>query len=465
MPDAAKDFLSPFASLKLTVVLMAMATFLVFAGTVAQIDHGIWTVVEEYFRCAFAWIEFQVFFPRSWEVPGGIWFPGGWLIGGLLFVNILAAHLIRFKVRAGGGKLGTGIAVLVGGAILTWMIIVGVFDQEIAATESAAFWRVLLRLAKGGGAAIVLMIGCILVFERRAGIVLLHGGVILLLVSEFITGSFAIEGRMRIPAGESVNYVEHMRSVEFVFIDRSDAEQDRVTVVPARRLRKGGRIEHPELPVAIEIVRSMANSRLADATRVGPNVVNPATAGSGLQAIAIEEPEVSGTDTEQTIDIPAAYVQLFDLETDMPLGTYLVTPWFNRTVLQRQVVVAGGRPYELEMRFARTYKPYSIELVEFRHDKYVGTETPKNFSSLVHLVDEDKGVDRTVKIWMNNPLRYAGETFYQSSFEPGRNVTILQVVRNDGWMLPYLSCMIVGAGMSLHMGRNLYTFLRRRLVS
>ena len=98
------------------------------------------------------------------------------------------------------------------------------------------------------------------------------------------------------------------------------------------------------------------------------------------------------------------------------------------------------------MRFARSYKPYRIELLEFRHDKYVGTDTPKNFSSLVRVVDEDKGVDRTVKIWMNNPLRYAGETFYQSSFEPGKQVTILQVVRNDGWMIPYLSCMIVGVG-------------------
>ena len=61
-----------------------MATFLVFAGTVAQIDKGIWTVVDEYFRCAFAWIDLQIFFPRVWDVPGGFWFPGGWLIGGLL---------------------------------------------------------------------------------------------------------------------------------------------------------------------------------------------------------------------------------------------------------------------------------------------------------------------------------------------------------------------------------------------
>jgi cytochrome c biogenesis protein ResB len=114
------------------------------------------------------------------------------------------------------------------------------------------------------------------------------------------------------------------------------------------------------------------------------------------------------------------------------------------------------------LRFARTYKPYRIELIEFRHDKYIGTEKPRNFSSLVRLVDEARGVDRTVKIWMNNPLRYAGETFYQSSFEPGKDLTILQVVRNDGWMIPYVSCMIVAVGLTAHMGAQLLEFLRRR---
>jgi hypothetical protein len=64
---------------------------------------------------------------------------------------------------------------------------------------------------------------------------------------------------------------------------------------------------------------------------------------------------------------------------------------------------------------------------------------------------------------MNNPLRYRGETFYQSGFEPDENLTILQVVRNDGWMLPYLSCMIVGVGMSVHMGSNLTGFLKKRV--
>ena len=222
---------------------------------------------------------------------------------------------------------------------------------------------------------------------------------------------------------------------------------------------------HDELPVDIEVVDYMRNSQVLDAGRTGSAVPNPATTGAGLRAIAVARPQVSGTDQEQTVDIPAVYVTLRDKGNGGTIGTYLATPWIRGSSLDPQVVTVDGTDYDLQLRFARTYKPYRIELLEFRHDKYVGTETPKNFSSLVRLIDESKGVDRTVSIWMNNPLRYAGETFYQSSFEPGKNLTILQVVRNDGWMIPYLSCMFVAVGMTVHMGTKLFEFLRRRVRS
>lgn len=463
MSSVARRALEPLASLKLTVVLFAMGFFIVFAGTVAQIDKGIWTVVSDYFRCAFAWIDFQIFFPRRWSIPGGFWFPGGWLIGGVLLVNILAAHAIRFKMSARGLRLGAGLVVLAGGALLTALIIAGVFNKGVAYTEDDAFWRVTLRLAKGGGAAIVLWIACVLLFKKRAGIVLLHGGIILLFASEFLTGTTAVEGRMRINAGESKNYVEHMRSAELAFIDRSNPDHDRVIVVPMSRLQRGGTIRDAQLPFDVEVARYMKNSSVIDSTGIPPSMTNPATAGAGLQAFVFERPEVSGTDTEQSVDIPSVYVTLHDKQSGKPLGTYLASIWLEGTQIERQTVTTGDHAYDMTLRFARTYKPYRIELIKFEHDKYVGTEKPKNFSSLVRVSDPAEGVDRTVKIWMNNPLRYAGETFYQSSFEPGKNLTILQVVRNDGWMIPYLSCMIVGVGLAAHFSANLLGFLRRRV--
>ena len=42
-PGLIKQILAPVASLRLTVVLFVLALILVLAGTLAQIDHGIWT--------------------------------------------------------------------------------------------------------------------------------------------------------------------------------------------------------------------------------------------------------------------------------------------------------------------------------------------------------------------------------------------------------------------------------------
>ena len=282
MSVAAKNLLSPLASLRLTVVLLAMSIFIVFAGTVAQIDKSIWTVVDQYFRCFGTWIDVGIFFPRAWDVPDwlGFPFPGGWLIGVGLLVNIVAAHAVRFKIHATGFRLLSGLAVLTVGGVLTWLVITGVWNKDIAYTENDAFWRVLLRLAKGGGAAIVLMIGCLIVFKKRAGIVLLHGGIILLLVHEIFTGVAAVEGRMRIAEGESANYVYDMRSVELAFTDRSNPEFDHVIVVPRKLLKRGGLIRDDQLPVDIEVVNYMKNSDLFGATRADPTQTNPATAGS-----------------------------------------------------------------------------------------------------------------------------------------------------------------------------------------
>ena len=105
--------LAPLASLRLTVVLFALSMVLVLVGTLAQRHYDIWYVVNEYFRTDFAWVELRAFFPSSslgvspqLKFP----FPGGWLIGGLLTVNLLAAHLLRFRIAANGMRLKVGLA-------------------------------------------------------------------------------------------------------------------------------------------------------------------------------------------------------------------------------------------------------------------------------------------------------------------------------------------------------------------
>jgi hypothetical protein len=403
-----RTVLTPLASLKLTVAMFALAMILIFLGTLAQVDEGIFTVLSKYFRSGIAWIPFQALvrfgqvflgLSPSAQLSGSFPFPGGWLIGGVLLVNLLAAHTVRFK--------------------LTW---------------------------------------------KRSGILILHSGLVLLMVNEFVTGLFAVEGRMTIPANGTVNFVEDHRATELAIVDHSNPTSDDVVVIPGSFLRNGALIEHQALPFDVQVVRYMPNSD--EPKDMVPGKENLATAGDGLKQVVVELPEVSGTDPDQRPDMASAYVTFQKKNSGQSLGTYLVSTWWSIWWLpaseQPQQVSVDGKTYDVFLRSKRTYKPYSIHLNEFRHDRYMGTDIPKNYSSQVRLVDNSRGEDRETMIYMNHPLRYAGETFYQSSFLAGDQGTILQVVRNPGWLLPYLACAIVALGLLIHFGLHLIGFLRQR---
>ena len=157
----------------------------------------------------------------------------------------------------------------------------------------------------------------------------------------------------------------------------------------------------------------------------------------------------------------SAYVKLTKKGSTDDLGTFLV----SQLRLKPERVAIDGKNYELRLQFKTTVKPYSLKLLDVRKDDYMGTNTPRNYSSLVHLVDESRGVDREKNIWMNNPLRYAGETIYQSSYDDGERTgkegTGLQIVTNTGWMIPYVGCMVVMIGMVSHFWVVLVRFIKR----
>ena len=129
----------------------------------------------------------------------------------------------------------------------------------------------------------------------------------------------------------------------------------------------------------------MVNSGFPD--RTPPGAENPANAGAGLKQIALERPEISGTEPDQKYDYASAYVTFYEKGTDHALGTYLMSVLLTGEVGDRglQEVKVGDQTYEVGLRFKRTYKPYTVYLKDFGHKKYMGTETAKDFRSTVQL--------------------------------------------------------------------------------
>jgi hypothetical protein len=313
-----------------------------------------------------------------------------------------------------------------------------------------------------GGALVGLVLGLNLIVAqwrrlelswRKAGLWIVHAGLVLLFVGEFVTGAFQVETNLAVREGETVNFVDSPRKLELAVIDVTDASHDEVYGVPESRLRTGATVALPNTPVELRVERWFRNASFA---RAGPGEATPATRGVGVGVAVHEVPPVTRDDDRNS---SAAFVT--PVVGGAPQGTFLV----SSVIGNGQSFEAGGRHYVMGLRSQREYLPFSLTLKDFRHDRYAGTEIPKNFSSLVTISNPATGENRDVLIYMNQPLRYAGKAFYQSSFGEGDTLSILQVVENPGWLIPYVSTVLVTVGLLVHFAITLRRSLRRRAAA
>jgi hypothetical protein len=196
--------------------------------------------------------------------------------------------------------------------------------------------------------------------------------------------------------------------------------------------------------------------------------------GIGAKLLFTLAPHATRMDDE---DKPAAVVRF--VGDKGPIGEWTVSTWLSKfpwndrldselgpmmgmSLSKPQEFSYAGRNYQIALRPIRYYKPYHIKLLSFTHDVYPGTDTPKDFASRIHLTDPTAGEDRDILIYMNNPLRYRGETFYQASFKPGDSATVLQVVQNPFSPTPYIACVMVALGLVLQFSMHLFGFARKR---
>ena len=132
-------FIKLLTSLWVTVTLLAFSLVIIFLGTMAQEPMGLNEAVDRFFKewvvnyvameaalretvQLFGWNVAPVTPERVLGSPGLPVFPGGYLVGGLLLINLLAAYYQRFEWSA--KKAGTyishfGIITLLVGQIAT----------------------------------------------------------------------------------------------------------------------------------------------------------------------------------------------------------------------------------------------------------------------------------------------------------------------------------------------------------
>jgi len=530
-----KPFVQFWCSLRLTVACLLAALVLVFVGTLAQVDQGLYDAQKKYFRSYLlvpesiggaGWAQIRVgssqwMPPVHWNETEGSQFS---LIdfeavhgdsraaisvtklpkdaGGVIEnVNrwrrqiglpaVKEPQLEPFAVDGNPGwfvemnGMRDGLPATTLGVIHTityrtlpetWFYkITG--DTPAVLKEKEAFrgyvrsarYPVMFRFPFVGGylLGIVLLVNLLAAhFQRftfarkKIGIFLIHAGLIFMLLGQLVTDKFQVESNLRLEEGQTKGYSISGNECELVIIDKSQPNTDTVAAIPAEALGKNTTHRAGTLPFEMTVLDYYTHSDLG---ALGQGQPNKATRGKGLELAAT--PKESVTSLEE-VNFPAAYLRLQSTGGD-DLGKWMVSALFGalRQPIPEQTFVHDGKEYELALRFTRHHTPYDIELVDFRHDKFQGTEKARNFSSLVILRDRATGAARRVNIWMNHPLRTHGKTYFQASFDPENDkATVLQVVRNPAWVTPYISCALVGLGLLIQFLTHLFSFNRKRKV-
>ena len=383
MTSSLVQVFKPLASLRLTIVCLACAMVLVFVGTLDQVQVGVYEAQLRYFKSFFLYFSLP---GSQLKIP---WFPGGYTLGGVLLVNLIAAHLSRFR--------------------LSW---------------------------------------------KKVGILILHSGLILLLVGQLFTSVFEEESQIQLDQGQTKNYSESPYLDELAIKNSAGANDDEIISVPASKLAKGASISLPSDGLTLQV-----NDFYENAALIGPKQLpseNYPHLRVGPMAVAVAIPKTYKQDERNQ---PAASVSL--LQNGQQVGSWNLASGFPQPIQFK----IESKPFEIVLRPRRYYRPFSITLEEFRHDRYAGTEIPKNFSSKVRLVDAAAHENREALIFMNHPLRYAGLTFYQAGFGNNDHTTILQIMKNPSWLVPYISCGMMAMGLVIQFGMHLISFVRRRVVA
>lgn len=286
---------------------------------------------------------------------------------------------------------------------------------------------------------------------QKAGLWIVHVGLILLVAGEFATGAFQVDTNMAIEVGQTVNYVEAPRSMELAIIDTTDPAYDDVYSIPEATLAREGTVRVPGTPLSIRVRKFYRNANLSALAQGDQPSMATAGVGPGVKVV-----EAAPVTRDEEINHTTAFIE--PIASGHSFGTWLVSTDLGAP----QGFTYEGRSYRLLVRPLRIYLPYAITLKKFSHDVYPGTDIPKNFSSLIHLSNPNTGEERDVLIYMNQPMRYDGKAFYQASFGKGDTLSILQVVGNPGWLIPYISCVLVTIGLLLHFGITLRRSIKRR---
>lgn len=291
----------------------------------------------------------------------------------------------------------------------------------------------------------------------KMGIIMIHYGLLFLLIGSLVEHYNSQESFVSLLEGEETTFSEDYYNSELVvWKEEADANNDGMVVQQVQSydlnflggLRSGyerGIISFKDFGISLEPVYYYEHATASAVFEEGVESV------SGIKALNYQAPPK-------------------ERERIMPGGLFILRADF--LLLDRRVLLweGEGAPYTLETANGTYYiaiqrkryaMPFRMKLRRFTRELYYASDIPKRFESEVTVFKEGDE-DLPARIYMNHPLRLDGLTFFQASFSmerDGGKRSIFAVVDNLGYLVPYISSLIVTLGMLYHF---VYMMFQRR---
>lgn len=279
------------------------------------------------------------------------------------------------------------------------------------------------------------------------GVIITHIGALLLLIGGVLTAVYSVEGNMVIDEGKSADFFSDYHRVELVFTDTSPKDFDQEIIFSQGWLEPGKKIQNSSLPFQVEILNFYQNC-------TARQLSTPATGDLRGMARFFSISELPPAKEDNTNRSCVEY-RVSGAGPQMD-GRYISVEFVD----QPQLISVNNVAYVPTIRSARHHVPFEIQLIDFQKKNYAGTQMASGYKSVVNIIDGQ--LRQRVEISMNQPLRYKGYTFYQSSFREGgiQETTVLSVVKNVGRHFPYISSIIMTIGLLIHLLMHLPKLFR-----
>ena len=293
-----------------------------------------------------------------------------------------------------------------------------------------------------------------------------HCGILFMIVSAAVTQIYEERGTMDFFEGQTSNVAQDYHEHVVEIAEHTHGKPEKFHVIRGKYVmdltdQSVRTIRLPELPFDIELTGYATNSEIRNASIMPPAEKEKVVDGYYIFA--------SKEDKNAEMNVGACYAKVRP-KSGAALPPFIITAQELEGANGKRLahtVRMDGRVFTVDMRKFLWIMPFSVRLDRAVAKYYPNTTKPESFESRVTRIENK--VEAEADIRMNEPMRYAGMTFYQRMMGSGptsKNATPysqLEVVRNPADKWPEYALYVVTVGLVMHFLLRLSLFVKSSL--